>query len=130
VFWRIAEVRPAALGRAWASDASCRRGRLRIQFAVDGRNSHQQWAELFGEIPIEEDRWVRSYQSRPLKDGVQFVHHMVAYIILTDGITDGYGLRTVDDMAIAMGEGVKLSDEEFARMAEERTARFAADTKP
>jgi len=32
----------------------------------------------------------------------------------------GFGQRTVDDMAIAMGEGMRLSDEEFARMVEER----------
>jgi hypothetical protein len=58
-------------------------------------NAHEEWAELFAEIPIEEDRWVRAYQSRPSKDGVQVVHHMVAYIILPDGRPDGYGLHYV-----------------------------------
>ena len=58
-------------------------------------NAHEQWAELYAEVPLTEDRWVRAYQSRPSKDGVQVVHHMVAYIIRPDGATDGYGLHYV-----------------------------------
>jgi hypothetical protein len=58
-------------------------------------NAHEEWAELFADIPLEEDRWVRAYQSLPSKAGVQVVHHMVAYIIRPDGATDGYGLHYV-----------------------------------
>lgn len=58
-------------------------------------NGQESWVDLFAEIPIEEDRWVAAYQSKPSKDGVAVVHHMVSYIILPDGTTDGYGLHYV-----------------------------------
>ena len=38
----------------------------------------------------------------------------------------GYGQRTVDDMAIAMGEGMKLTDEQFQQMTKERREKTAA----
>jgi hypothetical protein len=58
-------------------------------------NAHEAWADLSSDIPLKEDRWVRAYQSKPSKEGVKVVHHMVAYIILPDGTTDGYGLHYV-----------------------------------
>jgi hypothetical protein len=58
-------------------------------------NAHESWVDLFADIPLTEDRWVSAYQSRPSKDGTRVVHHMVAYITLPDGATDGYGLHYV-----------------------------------
>ena len=58
-------------------------------------NAHETWAELYSDIPLTEDRWVSAYQSKPSKDGVRVVHHMVAYVILPDGTTDGYGFHYV-----------------------------------
>lgn len=58
-------------------------------------NAQETWTELYADIPLTEDRWVKAYQSKPSKDGVRVVHHMVAYIILPDGTTDGYGLHYV-----------------------------------
>jgi len=58
-------------------------------------NAHESWADLMADVPLTEDRWVSAYQSKPSKDGVRVVHHMVAYIILPDGTQDGYGLHYV-----------------------------------
>ena len=58
-------------------------------------NAHEAWTELYTDIPLTEDRWVAAYQSKPSKEGTQVVHHMVGYIVLPDGTTDGYGLHYV-----------------------------------
>ncbi len=58
-------------------------------------NGQEAWAELYSDIGLTEDRWVAAYQSRPSKAGEQVVHHMVAYIVLPDGTTDGYGFHYV-----------------------------------
>jgi hypothetical protein len=38
----------------------------------------------------------------------------------------GFGQRTVDDMAITMGEGIKLTDEQFEQARKQRRQELAA----
>ena len=55
--------------------------------------SGQTWAEVFVDIPLTEERWVKAYQSKPGKDDVAIVHHMMATVILPDGTDDGFGFH-------------------------------------
>ena len=41
----------------------------------------------------------------------------------------GYGMRTIDDMAITMAEGIVLTDEEFAQAQQERAEALAGQTQ-
>ncbi len=56
-------------------------------------NSHEEWLDLYADIPLTEDRWVRAYEAKPAKAGVPVVHHLVVTLVQPDGTIDGYGLQ-------------------------------------